>query len=359
MNVNISTNEIINSTNINVNSIISNEISTTEYSQEISSFITVPTTYIQTPFFTLYIVQVSIRNELLKIYAFIPKIIEKISNITIPIRLYKNNNNKIRYLQERCLINLYTYDSIDSSKIIEFTSEEKFNDSDRIVVILESNPNFEMKVLNNNKNFLDSKENEIMIKNGEMVDLSLRQSVNSYYIESASIGCNFKLISEKDIEVQRHNIDLIFSKKGDKNNKLTVKCTISSEYKNKIPCKLEQEINDDYTLESYMGSNGNNFYFIESNEPSFHLQCQKSNDDDNHDSDKKNNDDSKDNNKKTNDNKNKGIYVIIIIVSAFFVSMVIFVVYMVCCRKKKIPDSSINKIDSNIADSRENINENV
>ena len=52
-----------------------------------------------------------------------------------------------------------------------------------------------MKVLNNNSRILDSQENEKMIKNGKIADLTnpSNYQINKYVIESVSTGCKYEL----------------------------------------------------------------------------------------------------------------------------------------------------------------------
>ena len=90
------------------------------------------------PFFELYVVQVRIIDNKLKIYAFLLIKIENLVRITITIDLYTNSS--IRNLQEpsqeKLEIDLYLNKNSDiqPGKIFELTSQEQFSESDRIVI---------------------------------------------------------------------------------------------------------------------------------------------------------------------------------------------------------------------------------
>ena len=182
-----------------------------------------------------------------------------------------------------------------------------------------------------------------MIQNGEMIDLSKNSDLfsNIYYITSSSIGCNFDLKSNQPIKEQKQNIDVKFIDK-DNNNIIIAKCILSKQNNDKIPCTLNKEINNDFILDSYIGSSENGFYALDSDDKSFQLKCQY-----------------RKNNKINNNNKNKAIYIIIVIISVILVSMIILIICYIYRKKAKSPDSSINKINQTFSDSHVNIGENV
>ena len=202
---------------------------------------------------------------------------------------------------------------------------------------------FETKVLNNDNQFLDSKENEKMINNGEIFDLSQNPSaysINNYIIESISDGCDFNLNSKISIiQKMKQEIILNFIDKDTSSN-IQINCILSNDYKNKIPCSLEQEINKNFSLESYFGSNKQGFFYItqDNNVDSFHLKCQK----------KKN---------KGNISKSNILIIIITIISSLIVVITIILMLIFCFRKKK---KNISKNENQIkaSESQENIKDN-
>ena len=126
-------------------------------------------TVINNPFYQLIILQVRIIKNLLKIFIIISTKIKNPSIFKISIDLYKSGNS--RNLQETSLknhqVDLYLNENneLEPGKIYELTSQEEFNNSDRVVVNIKSNSDYEIKLLNNNNKVLDYQENEKMIKN--------------------------------------------------------------------------------------------------------------------------------------------------------------------------------------------------
>ena len=94
------------------------------------------------------------------------------NNLKISYILYQNGN--IRNLQgiNEIELSINENNNIEPNKIYELTSKEEFNDKDRIIIVSQKTSDYETKVLNNNNKILDTSENEKMIKNGEMIDLS-------------------------------------------------------------------------------------------------------------------------------------------------------------------------------------------
>ena len=234
-------------------------------------------------FFQLFILQVRIINNLLKLYAIITIKIKGPLYISISIDLYKYNN--LRILQDTQFkdykVDLYSNEEneIEPGKICELISKERFPNSERIVVNLKENSEYEMKVLNNNNKILDSQENEKMIQNGEIVDFSKVSSelkVSQYNIKSSTPGCEFNLISEDIIEESKQSIMLNFTEKNNMNNRISAVCSLSEENNNKIPCSLNQNVNNNFTLDSYVGSYENRIFYItqDNSYKDLQLNCQ-------------------------------------------------------------------------------------
>ena len=143
------------------------------------------------PFFEFCILQSRIINNHLKLFVTIPIQLYKLPYINITISLYKNLN-ALRFLQENKLyykdhpVTLYRNESesnesesLEAGKIFELTSKELFPNEDTIVIDLKSSSEYEMKLLNNNNNILNTKENEKMISNGETIDFSTNENFTS------------------------------------------------------------------------------------------------------------------------------------------------------------------------------------
>ena len=229
------------------------------------------------------------------------------------------------------------------------TSKDQFNNNDRIIIVSQKTSDYETKVLNNNNKILDTSENEKMIKNGEMIDLSKNISeykINNYIIKSSTTGCDFYLNSDKIIEDSKHEINLNFIESNNINNNISANCTLSSENNNKIPCLIQEGINNTYTLDSYIGTKNETFYTItpDNNEQKFELTCINKATDDN-------------SNKKKSNSLSKAGIIIIIVISILFVGAIAFVVGYCCLKTKKIYPEIKQKKDPSIYGSNHNIQE--
>ena len=109
-----------------------------------------------------------------------------ILNYLYKVDLYLNNDNEIK-----------------AGEILELTSQEEFDDKDRIIVReKQNNDYYGLKFFNNDNKILDTQENKEMIEKNEIVDFSKipsDYSINEYYIESSNKGCNFDLVSKTQI----------------------------------------------------------------------------------------------------------------------------------------------------------------
>ncbi len=277
------------------------------------------------PFYQLIILQVRIINNLLKIFIIISTKIKNPSVFRISIDLYKYNN--IRNLQESSLkdqqVGLYLNGNsdIEPGKIYELTSQNEFSNSDRVVVNIKSNSDYEMKVLNNNNKILDSQENEKMIQTGEIFDLSKNPSnyqVNNYIIESSSTGCNFILISKTTIKERNQKVSLNFIEKENTNNNVIVECILSNENNNRIPCSLNQNINKNFILDSYPGSSNNGIFYIikENTEQDLQLNCQIES-------------------RKKSDSSNNTLIIIFIILGVVLIGVTIIMLIIFCKKKEE------------------------
>ena len=274
------------------------------------------------PYFELCILQSRIINKHLKLFVTIPIQIYKLPYINITISLYKNLN-AFRFLQENKLyykdhpVTLYRNESesLEAGKIFELTSKELFPNEDTIVIDLKSSSEYEMKLLNNNNNILNTKENEKMISNGETIDFSTNEnftSLTTYTIASlSSIDCDFKLTSRSEIKEENQNINLTFTQRDNTNNKIRAQSTLSSA-NNQISGKFEEKINNYYYLDSYIGVSEQGIFYItpEDSENYFNINCEI---------------------EKGGPNFSK----ILIIVGAVLLGVIIIIVVIVCIKKRK------------------------
>ena len=174
------------------------------------------------PFFEIYILQVQIINKLLMIFLTASIKLEKGFHFKFSIELYKKN--KMRNFENSLYINkeidfYLSLKDFESGEVITLTSQEEFDEEDRVVIKEISNDEYEMKVLNNDNKILDTQENKKMIENNEIIDFSnssYNYDINKYYIESSSKGCQFNLKSKINISENYQNIILNFFEKNKK-----------------------------------------------------------------------------------------------------------------------------------------------
>ena len=157
-----------------------------------------------------------------------------------------------------------------------------------------------------------------MIQNGEIIDFSSGISdfkINQYIISSSSIGCNFNLISKKNIEEETNkNITLNFIEKENSNNKIKAECILSNKTENKIPCYLGEEVNKNFILDSYIGLQEKNIFLItqENKVNNLLLTCLKE--------------------KEKKDNK--VITIVVVVIILIFIAVIVLLVFI---RKKQAP----------------------
>ena len=286
----------------------------------------------------LFIIQVQIINNHLKIYFILSNDIDGEINIKLSLDLFKYSNN-IRNIEESLsekldiYLNVNDVNRINNENIFVFTSEEEFNENDRILVnpSLEKNNLYELKLLNNNNKILDTEENKKMIENKEIFDFSEfnnNYNINKYIISSITKGCNFYLISNRAINEFNQSITLNFYDEDNINNNIDITCILSNENKYKIPCSLQKEIkNKNYSLDSYIGSNNESiFYIIQDNDANFQLNCINETG-------------------KEKENKSNKTQIIIIIVIVIVVLIVIGIIIYILYKKRKKENN--NEIYSN------------
>ena len=275
----------------------------------------------------LLILQIQIINNQLKIFFIVYENIDEEIQIKLNITIYKNNNKNIRNIEEESnyetkeIILKIDGNNAQKEKIYELTSEEKFNENDRIVVNknFEKNSIYQMKLINNDNYILDTEENKKKIENGEADDYSKMinsdYKITKYMIKSVTKGCEFNLISNIPIKENDENITLNFLENNSKNKILNINCTLSKENENNIHCLLEPEVKNNYTLDDYSENNKEGiFHIIQEDEKTFELVCESEKE------------------KEIDDGKKKKLNIkIIIIIVCIIVAIIIVVVIIICC----------------------------
>ena len=310
------------------------------------------TNHVEHFFFELFIVQVRLIKNKIRIFATVSIKIERAINITISVYLYKTSN--IRMLQENQVNLTFTLDPQEPGKIFELSQDvpqdnnDRIESVDKVVIIPKKTTEFEINYLNNDERILDTSENEKMINNNEMPNFANTNynnyQVYNYHIESSTTGCNFDLISSERVQGSKQEIYLNFSEPWNSDHKLTSHCILSSQYGKKIPCSIGANIDQPYNLNSYAGNSTGHIYTITPNQKGkeFQLVCKYN---------------SYTNLKKKSRSISKGIIAMIIILSILFVGAISFVVGWIICKKKVIPKSVKYFNDSSVYDSNQNIND--
>ena len=303
-------------------------------------------------FFELFIVQVRLIKNKIRIFATVSIKIERAIKITISVYLYKTSN--IRMLQENQVNLTFTLAPQEPGKIFELSQDvpqdnnDRIESVDKVVIIPKKTTEFEINYLNNDERILDTSENEKMINNNEMPNFANTNynnyQVYNYHIESSTTGCNFDLISSEQIQESKQEIYLNFSESWNRDYKLTAHCILSSQYGKKIPCSIGANIDQPYNLNSIAGNSTGHIYTITPNQKDkeFQLVCKYN---------------SYTNLKKKSRSISKGIIAMIIILSILFVGAISFVVGWIICKKKVIPKSVKYFNDSSVYDSNQNIND--
>ena len=303
-------------------------------------------------FFELFIVQVRLIKNKIRIFATVSIKIERAIKITISVYLYKTSN--IRMLQENQVNLTFTLAPQEPGKIFELRQDvpqdnnDRIESVDKVVIIPKKTTEFEINYLNNDERILDTSENEKMINNNEMPNFAntnyKNYQVYNYHIESSTTGCNFDLISSEQIQESKQEIYLNFSESWNSDHKLTSHCILSSQYGKKIPCSIGANIDQPYNLNSYAGNSIGHIYTITPNQKDkeFQLVCKYN---------------SYTNLKKKSRSISKGIIAMIIILSILFVGAISFVVGWIIRKKKVIPKSVKYFNDSSVYDSNQNIND--
>ena len=145
------------------------------------------------------------------------------------------------------------------------------------------------------------------------------------------------MISKTAIKEQNLNIKLNFIEKNNNNNIINARCSLSNKNNNIIYCSLDDEVDNNFILDLYIGSGENGFFSItqDNTERTFSLNCSIKN--------------------KKESSKGKNIITIIIaIISAtlLIVTTILVIIYLIKRKKKKESGfkNHINKFGS-----RENI----
>ena len=288
----------------------------------------------------LFILQAQVINKKLAIFMMINFAIFKTQYISFMIYIKRNNR---RNLQENNFIKkeIYLYPDKDyqenENKISSLISHEEVDSNNIVIEKIKNEEEFELKLLNDNSDILDTQKVAEQIKKGgiDFSQVSNDYKISQYKIKYATKGCQFNLFSENVLSQNDKKIELNFIElnKG-KNKNIKAKCLLSSQNKNNITCDLNEEIEGNYSLEPYLYSDTNEIITIVQNNVDDYLilECQINNNNDNSFS-----------SKKTSSEISIGIIIAIIAGSIIFI---IIITIIICCIKRKrhkVYDNTISK----------------
>ena len=253
--LNINTSSIPTILNINTTSISSTLITTNP-----SIYATLPTTNINSTITTknkiIFVLQIQIINKRLKLFILANFVLSENDLFTFNINIYLINKGRILQQSEIKEMN-FTISKLNSGNadsIIELISIEEINE-DTKATLIDSKVNNDIEVIfNKNVKNLDTEKVKNDIKNGgiDYNNLPSDHKIYHYSIISSTQGCQFDLISEKNIENKDKNLNLDFINLY-KNN-ITARCFLSKSNGNKIPCTLEKDLYNVYSLKPYLYS---------------------------------------------------------------------------------------------------------
>ena len=322
------TNIIIESTGL-----LDSTISTIEITNNIS--INIPINIPKTQeIYTMFVLQTQLRGT--KLYLYIINNLENFNNLSLllTINLYMKNNKRNLQLTEGKEIKVKAYANNKMNQITELSAElQNYNITEENIVELKKveinadneniNYNFDIHLPENSDNLNTEKVDELIKKGG--VDFSKKYEnsykISQYKIKNVSEGCNFKLKTSKPITINNNNLFLYFCQL-DKSSNISANCQLSINNNYEIPCTLNNEVNNSYTLNDYISYDDNELLTIvpENKSSSFFLSCK--------DEIKKIID------KKKNSGLSKGAIIAIIIVGALVVIISIAIGFYFCKYKK-------------------------
>ena len=205
----------------------------------------------------IYVLQIQIINKRLKIFIISNFPISKDELFTFVINLYTTNSGRIlqqNNIKEMNFTPSEDYNGNGDSILVLTSNEEVSEDSKAVLTASKTSRDIKVK-FNENENNLDTEKVKEEINNGgiDYSNLSSNHKIYHYTIVSSTEGCEFNLISEESIQNSNNkNINLIFVEANNDKKNITAKCILSSSNGKNIPCTLDRQINNSYTLSPYL-----------------------------------------------------------------------------------------------------------
>lgn len=237
-----------------------------------------------------------------------------------------NNINKLTFISSKD----YTG---DGDKIIELTSQDEFDGNiGGSFQELKYDDNITLH-LNANKNNLDLvKVKEEISKGGiDYNNIPAEHKVYHYKISSASEGCEFNLIADKNIDINNDKKITLKFNELDKDINIYADCTLTKSSEKKIACKISEDVNRNYILDPFIYSDSSSTVTIMQNDPNrlFHLKCTNPPP------------------KNEEDKSSRGLPlgIIILIVSGALIFVIVIIIIIVIIVKKKMMNNGIDEME--------------
>ena len=283
------------------------------------------------------ILQVQIINKKLVCFIVISSAFPKELSLKTKINKYKGNTRRNLQENEEEVI-LTTSDDSDgsSNKLIKFESKQnvasqnqeniqikeiKFNNDDKTTSSVYDNNDCKI-ILPENKDFLDTGKVKKYIEEKSIPDYSkIKQdssNINSIvylYIDNIK-GCSIELKSENKNEIiLNNNINIKFIESNSKISEINVDCSTLEQKDGVIPCKIKENVNNTYYINSEPINDNNKYIIVSSSNKdisTYKLECLI--------------------NKKKKISKT---LIIIIAACCIFIAIIIIIIVLCICRNKK------------------------
>ena len=176
----------------------------------------------------------------------------------------------------------------------------------------------------------------LLIKEKKIPDCSKSQQKQIVDLNMDKIdGCEFKLNSDEYFYFNKKSFDLELVEYQNKNNKIVAECNSDKNKVKEIQCKINDKVNNDYSLKEELISDSNKFISINSvdNNNKFNILCDK----------KKNN--------------NKKVAVIVSVICCCVVLIIVSIIIIYIYQKKKIIniDDELKKENDRIINDKKNM----
>ena len=320
----------------------------TKYKNNLKCFSLIPKQNI-----ILKFVQIQKINQKLYCYMYTYSPLPKDFSLKLKLSTYTNSDN-LRILEESKNIVFTTNEDSDGSenKIITFISDNLSNDLKdtntevKIEDIKFNNDNPTTKIVidknacsinfDKNSELLDTGAVKSLIKDKKIPDCSKSQQKQIVDLNMDKIdGCEFKLNSDEYFYFNKKSFDLELVEYQNKNNKIVAKCNSDKNKVKEIQCKINDNVNNDYSLKDELISDSNKFISINSvdNNNKFNILCDK----------KKNN--------------NKKVAVIVSVICCCVVLIIVSIIIIYIYQKKKIIniDDELKKEKNKIINDKKNM----